>query len=108
MKHPQNPGEKPPQRRHADQATVLLARLQEFGRIAREKLCALRAPEPAIDDQPSYREATAFRQKFAPKEGIAYGWVTEYARLCYEMLRDAYAGLDEKADSIIKHLTGGA
>jgi hypothetical protein len=51
--------------------------------------------------------AETYRKEFRPQEGVEYRWVCEYAKVNYDMLHDAFNTLDEKADTIIKHLTGG-
>lgn len=64
--------------------------------------------ENEFDAHPEYKSAREWRQTFSPKEGVNYSWVSEYAEECYNTLNATFASLDEKADSIIRHLTGGA
>src|SRR5204863_6890606 len=54
-----------------------------------------------------YQKAVNYREQFTPKEGINYSWVCQYSRESYEWLHQIFTSLDEKADSVIKHLTGG-
>src|SRR5207302_1506531 len=58
-------------------------------------------------DRPEYQEAVKFREEFKPKEGIEYDWVCQYAGESYRWLHETFSSLDEKADSVVKHLTSG-
>lgn len=60
-----------------------------------------------IEDHEDYKAAVEFRQTFAPKDGVDYAWVCEYAEKHYRWLEERFQYLDEKADSIIKYLGGG-
>jgi hypothetical protein len=57
---------------------------------------------------PEYQEALTFFQQFTHKDGVKYGAVVEYARKLHEWLEKTDKTLDEKADSIIKYLSGGS
>jgi hypothetical protein len=54
-----------------------------------------------------YKEAQEFFEKFKDTPGVDYAPVVEYAKTLQEWLASTDKTLDEKADSIIKYLSGG-
>jgi hypothetical protein len=84
----------------------ICAKLQMARESAQQQWQKWRAA-PVAKDELAYRQAVSFRQTFTAKEGIEYGWVCEYAKQSHDILQDVFKSLDEKADSIIRHLTGG-
>jgi hypothetical protein len=55
----------------------------------------------------AYRDAVEFRSTLTAREGVEYTWISEYAERQYGWLHEAFSTVDEKANSIIKHLTSG-
>jgi hypothetical protein len=66
-----------------------------------------RAKEADLENHPEYQKAQAWSKGFTPKQDINYSWIRDFAAESYKLLHDTFEGLDEKADSIIKHMTGG-
>jgi hypothetical protein len=66
-----------------------------------------RAGSHPYQESAEYQQAVAFRQQFTPKDNIQYDWVCEYAQESYRWLHDIFSSLDEKADSVVKHLSSG-
>lgn len=62
---------------------------------------------PNYLDHPDYQKAVGYRKEWSPTEGVAYDWVCAYAQVTYGWLHDAFNNLDDKADSIVRHLSGG-
>jgi len=56
---------------------------------------------------PKYKEAITFKASFEPLEKVDYEWVNKYAEYTYQQLHGTFKYIDEKADSIIKYLSGG-
>ncbi len=57
---------------------------------------------------PEYQAALKYFQGFSHKEGVDYSAVVEFARTLHEWMEKTDTKLDEKADSIIKYLSGGS
>jgi len=62
----------------------------------------------SFQEDPTYLDAVDFRKTFTPKDGVDYKWAWEYSEKQYEHLQEQFRYQDEKADSIIKYLGGGA
>ena len=57
---------------------------------------------------PEYQKALKYFQEFEHKEDVDYSAVVDFARKLHEWMEKTDDKLDEKADSIIKYLSGGS
>jgi hypothetical protein len=60
-----------------------------------------------IAKDPVHQEVIDFLNNAKAAEGAEYGWTFEYAKTLWEYRNKTFAGLDEKAESIIRYLGGG-
>jgi hypothetical protein len=58
----------------------------------------------SIQSNSEYVDAVQFAQKYNPKAGTKYDWVARHVTEEYKRLEDIAAGLDEKADSLVRYL----
>jgi hypothetical protein len=61
-----------------------------------------------IKNNERYKIATAFMETASACEGADYKWVLDYAKGLWEYRNKTFNLLDEKAESVIKYLGGGA
>jgi hypothetical protein len=85
----------------------LLVQLKSGFQRVQEYLKSRASASHPIDDHPEFQAARKYKQTLTPREDVEYGWVCEYAKINFKMIHDTYIGLDEKADTIIRHLTSG-
>jgi hypothetical protein len=55
----------------------------------------------------AHQRAHAFMENSTAKEGVDYKWALDYAKGLWEYRNKVFAGLEEKAESIVKYLGGG-
>lgn len=65
------------------------------------------ALQKATAAHPAALRAQQFQRSFAPKDGVDYAWVEQYAKEQYQSLQKTFNDLDAKATAIINYMTSG-
>src|SRR5437016_7895 len=60
-----------------------------------------------VESSPELAQAAEFSRNFTPREGVNYEWVIAYAKDQWNSLETVFKQLDDKADGVIKYLSGG-
>jgi hypothetical protein len=86
-----------------------ISRLSDFIRRSKALLFDWDLFRPlAIESDPRWARAIAFKDETLPDPSVEYLWVWEYARDSVDRALKIFERLDDKANEILKYLGGGA